>query len=237
MANTFFKFKQFTIEQDIAAMKVCTDSCLFAAWVAEQFKNIPVHKTLDIGSGTGLLSLMLAQNIAGEIHAIEINADALNQTKNNFISSPWKERLKIYHDDIRSFKNDNLYDLIICNPPFYQKSLLSLHNHINQARHDASLQPHDLIKCVRSFIKTNGNFAVLLPYHLTDQFITMADENNLYVNKLVTVSNFVNSKPIRTMLIFSAAKTDILKSSLAIKNGEEYSEQFKSLLKDYYLSL
>ncbi len=218
-------------------MKVCTDSCLFGAWVAEQFKNSPIQKILDIGSGTGLLSLMLAQSLNGEIDAVEINDDAYQQAKNNFTSSTWKEKLNIYNDDIRSFKSDRLYDLIICNPPFYQKSLPSLHNNVNQARHDSSLQPYDLLQCVSSLMKPDGSFAVLLPYHLSDRFMIMANKNNLYATKLIAVSNSGESNFIRSMLIFSTTKTDTLKSSMAIKDGDSYSVPFKLLLNDYYLTL
>lgn len=237
MANTFFKFKQFTVQQDIAAMKVCTDSCLFGAWIADEFKTASLDNMLDIGSGTGLLSLMLAQKINAEIDAVDINNDGYHQTKNNFNSSPWKERLHAYHGDIRQFKTDKKYDLIICNPPFHQQSLMSPHNNINEARHDVSLQLIDLVNCVQRLMKSSGNFAVLLPFYLTDKFISLASQHNLFVNHLIKVCNTADSPYIRSMIIFSTTVKDIITNDIAIKNGNAYTEMFKSFLKDYYLAL
>jgi tRNA1Val (adenine37-N6)-methyltransferase len=218
-------------------MKVCTDSCLFGAWVAERFKDEGIQNVLDIGSGTGLLSIMLAQKISAEFAAVELNADAYNQTKNNFNSSPWQEKLHACLGDIRQFKTDNKYDLIICNPPFYQKSLRSPHNAINEARHNVSLQPIDLLNCVQSLLKLPGNFAVLLPYDLTEKFIELANQHRLFVNHLIMVNDTTESAYIRSMIIFSTTAKIFVTNKITIKNGNDYTEVFKSLLKDYYLAL
>ncbi|MEO6813719.1 MAG: methyltransferase [Ginsengibacter sp.] len=121
LSNTYFQFKHFKIDQNKSAMKVCTDSCLFGAWVADKIekKRITPKTTLDIGSGTGLLSLMLAQKSKANIYAIEIDKNSFEQTKENFISSKWQQQLNVYHSDIKEWKHDLKYDLIISNPPFF----------------------------------------------------------------------------------------------------------------------
>lgn len=237
MANTFFKFKQFIVQQDTSAMKVCTDSCLFGAWVAEQFKNKDIQNVLDIGSGTGLLSLMLAQKMSARFDAVEINDGAYNQTKNNFNSSRWKERLNTYHEDIRQFKSAHKYDMVICNPPFYQRSLMSPHKNINEARHDVSLLPNDLLYCVQNLMTRAGYFAVLLPYYITDKFIRSANQHDLFLEYLIKVKNSADAAYIRSMAIFSRANKTVASNDIAIKNGNGYTEAFKVFLKDYYLAL
>src|SRR3954469_11797521 len=126
MANNYFSFKQFIIHQDKCAMKVCTDACLFGAYVADRFQitNSKFH-VLDIGAGTGLLSLMLAQkNSTVQIDAVEIDKAASEQAKENFKHSLWRDRLHIHHQPIQEF-GMNTYNLIISNPPFYENDLKS----------------------------------------------------------------------------------------------------------------
>ena len=149
MPNQFFKFKQFTIDQDQCAMKVCTDSCLFGAWVAEyleQEKN-SLKTILDIGTGTGLLSLMLAQKTTANIDAVEIEEAASLQASNNFLASPWNNRLQVYHAPIQLFKpiHPKSYVFIICNPPFYENNLKTDNQLKNLALHSEALSLANLI--------------------------------------------------------------------------------------------
>ncbi len=237
MGNTFFKFKQFIIHQDKCAMKVCTDSCLFGAWTAHQLINRPINKVLDIGTGTGVLSLMIAQKINTKIDAVDINKDACNQAKTNFQISPWKDRIKIYHNDISTFNKNDLYDLIMCNPPFYQQSLQSPDSSINEARHDVTLKSIDLVKKVKSLLKPGGYFSVLLPYYLSSTFINMAVQHDLILSESLNVRDTNKSPFIRTVLLFSINKNPVVENSIIIKDDDgNYSFAFKYLLRDYYLA-
>ena len=127
MANTYFQFRQFIIHQDRCAMKVTTDACLFGAWVANQIKNTgsEFSTALDIGTGTGLLSLMVSQKNDLKIDTIEIEDDAFEQLKENIADSPWKDRINLFHNDVRNFIFNQQYDVIFSNPPFYENELKS----------------------------------------------------------------------------------------------------------------
>src|SRR5689334_11682345 len=142
MPNEFFCFKQFTIHQQYCAMKVCTDACLFGAWTASAITNeqLPAGLILDIGAGTGLLSLMLGQQLNNSIiHAIEIDAVAAQQAGDNFAASSWSEQLHVYNTAIQSFSPAQQYDFIITNPPFFQNDLASPNAQRNLALHSHQL--------------------------------------------------------------------------------------------------
>ncbi|MGN6568280.1 MAG: tRNA1(Val) (adenine(37)-N6)-methyltransferase, partial [Flavipsychrobacter sp.] len=143
MSNQYFQFKQFRIEQDKCAMKVSTDACIQGAWT-------PIHDhvrhVLDIGTGTGLLSLMLAQRDPRmHIDAVELDEQAATQAKENIVSSPFSERIDIIHGDAKEYQANQQYDLIICNPPFFQNSLLGDNSKRNTARHTLSFSYEDLL--------------------------------------------------------------------------------------------
>src|SRR5437868_5022622 len=144
MPNNYFQFKQFIIQQDNCAMKVCTDACLFGAYIANELQSIPVNTILDIGAGTGLLSLMLAQKTTAVIDAVEIDNAAFEQAKENIAASPWKEKINTYHADISTFKTGKRYEHIISNPPFFEDDLRSNDEKKNFAKHDSSLTLENL---------------------------------------------------------------------------------------------
>ena len=160
--NTFFQFKQFRIDQGQTAMKVTTEGCLFGAWVASQVQN--AKSVLDIGSGTGLLSLMLAQKLQdAQIHGVELNEDAAPQADQNFKESPWGERLFIHQQKIQEFQDTQKFDLIISNPPFFKQSLNSPDANVNLARHDDSMSQQDLIKAIKLNLNQEGLAFILYP--------------------------------------------------------------------------
>jgi tRNA1Val (adenine37-N6)-methyltransferase len=239
MANNYFEFKQFTVRHDQCAMKVCTDACLFGAFVADKFqKTSHRFRVLDIGSGTGLLSLMLAQKIlTAEIDAVEIERAAAEQAKDNFRHSPWKERLHVHHQAIQQF-GINTYDLIISNPPFYENDLKSGNVKRNLALHGSALGLDDLLDVIQKHISAQGKFAVLLPYHRSANFINHAQLKDFYLSDEVSVKQTPRHPYFRSMLVFGRNKVQVKHSDLCIKEAnEEYSTEFTGLLKDYYLAL
>lgn len=220
-------------------MKVCTDACLFGAFVASKFM-VTSNKfhVLDIGAGTGLLSLMLAQkNSNGVIDAVEIDRSAAEQAKENFKNSPWKDRLHIHNQDIQQF-GFNKYDLIISNPPFYENDLKSDNAKRNLALHSAALGLDDLLDVIQKHLSSNGKFAVLLPYHRAANFINHALLKDFHLVEEVSVKQTSKHPYFRSMLLFGTNKVQAKHSDICIKEkNDDYSDEFKELLRDYYLKL
>lgn len=241
MPNNYFEFKQFRINQDKCSMKVCTDACIFGSWIAEKVVSckMSVANVLDIGSGTGLLSLMYAQkNLKARIDAIEIEENAFIQTKENFKNSKWNKRLKAFHYDIKLFIPDKKYDLIISNPPFYENDFLSNKQDKNIAKHDAGLNLNELISVVKNNLTNEGYFAVLLPYQRIKYFEDLIEENKFFLNEKLLLKQTRKHNYFRGILFFSYNQSTIITKELIIKNDEgNYTDEFNHLLKDYYLNL
>ncbi|MBL0356831.1 MAG: methyltransferase [Chitinophagaceae bacterium] len=240
MPNNYFQFKQFTVYQDRCAMKVCTDACLFGAYVTELIikENIAASNILDIGSGTGLLTLMLAQKTTTQIDAVEIDEVAYQQAANNFSESPWGERLHIFNDDITAFRPGKKYDCIISNPPFFEDDLKSVDKNKNAAKHDTTLTLQQLLSVANAFIIDDGIFAVLLPIHRVNYCMEEAAKLNLFLHKKVLVKQTPTHDFFRGILIFSNHSSTLMEETITIKNDTgNYSERFEELLKDYYLYL
>lgn len=238
MPNTYFQFKQFKINQDKSGMKVCTDSCLFGAWVADKIerKIIAPKNILDIGTGTGLLSLMIAQKSLAEVDAVEIDENSFIQAKDNFAKSQWNQRLHAFNSDIKDWTYPKKYDLIICNPPFFENDLRSFDQKKNIAKHHDALTLNDLIRVIKFNLADNGNFAMLLPFHRIQFFKNLALENNFYLNEEFLVKQTPRHSWFRGILLFKNQPTSFSSKGLIIKNNEgNYTEEFNVLLKDYYL--
>jgi tRNA1Val (adenine37-N6)-methyltransferase len=239
MPNDYFEFKQFTVQQEKAAMKVCTDACLFGAFVADRFQRTSKQfRVLDIGSGTGLLSLMFAQkNSNAQIDAVEIDKSAAEQSRENFRLSPWKDKLHIHHQPIQEF-GINTYDLIISNPPFYENDLKSENQKRNLALHSAALGLDDLLDVIQKHLSAHGKFAVLLPYHRSANFINHALLKDFHLEEEISVKQTSKHPYFRSMLLFGRNKVQTKHSDICIKEkNDDYSDEFKELLKDYYLKL
>lgn len=239
MSNNYFQFKQFIVHQDKCAMKVCTDACLFGAFVADRFQRTGNRfRVLDIGAGTGLLSLMMAQkNPVAEIDAVEVDKSAAEQAKENFKHSPWKERLHSHHQAIQEFRI-NTYDLIISNPPFYENDLKSDNAKRNLAMHGAQLGLDDLLDVVVRHISAHGKFAVLLPYHRSANFVNHALLKDFFLHEEMSVKQTPKHPYFRSMLIFGRGKVQTRHSDICIKDKtDQYSEEFRELLQEYYLKL
>jgi tRNA1Val (adenine37-N6)-methyltransferase len=219
-------------------MKVCTDACLFGAYVANELQNSTAKNILDIGTGTGLLSIMLAQKINAAIDTVEIDETAFNQAKENIAQSPWKEKINIFNSDIAEFKTNKKYDYIISNPPFFESDLKSDDEKKNFAKHDTSLTLTGLLNSVATHLSEDGFFAVLLPYHRSIYFEEESSKLNFYLTKKILVKQTSKHDYFRAMLIFSRIKSATVTYEITIKNeAGNYNTEFIELLKDYYLYL
>ncbi|NCI50410.1 methyltransferase [Sediminibacterium roseum] len=237
VANTYFQFKQFTVHQEHCAMKVCTDACLFGAWLANQFRGQAPEQILDIGAGTGLLSLMLAQSVGSTIDAIEIDESAAGQATSNFNASPWKERLHLLQGDAREITTGKKYDLIVTNPPFFENDLKSADQQRNLALHSSELDLNELLRIAETHLTPTGNFAVLLPFHRKKTMLELAEIMHFFLVNSVDVKQTTTHSFFRTMLLFGRDEITPLHSELAIREDNNYTAAFTRLLKAYYLHL
>ena len=240
MANNYFKFKQFTVYQDACAMKVCTDACIFGAYVAAMLNNRPrfANCILDIGSGTGLLSLMIAQKTTGSIEAIEIEEAAFIQAKQNIAQSPWKERITILNENVVAFNSGKKYDCIVSNPPFFEGDLKSGNQKKDAAKHDSTLTLEQLLLVINRHLSANGIFAVLLPCHRLNYFIELAKEAQYFLNESLLVQHTEAHPFFRGILVFSKDHNSAEKQELSIKNQSgNYTPEFCKLMHSYYLHL
>ncbi|WP_430614275.1 tRNA1(Val) (adenine(37)-N6)-methyltransferase [Flavobacterium sp. JP2137] len=234
-----FRFKQFSIEQDRCAMKVGTDGVLLGAWTP-----LPevLYSVLDIGSGTGLLALMLAQrSLAEQIDALEIDDDAYEQAVENFENSPWNDRLFCYHAGLDEFVDEieEEYDLIVSNPPFYTEDVKTLDDKRDLARFESSLPFGDLIEAADLFLSETGIFSVIIPFKEEEQFIEMARESGLFPFKTTRVKGHHTAEIKRSLLAFSRnSEIQQLCDELILEvERHQYTPEFTELVKDFYLKL
>lgn len=219
-------------------MKVTTDGCLFGAIVAGAFADAKNISVLDIGTGTGLLALMLAQkNITAIIDAVELDDDAAAQAKQNFAESKYANQIILHHADIKQFSAIKKYDLIICNPPFYEDDLKSAGEKRNKALHSTALLQNELIIIAENLLNKKGIVAVLLPAKRTAGFLNIAIHHGLHCRKNYAVKQTENHSTFRNIVFLSKEKTEPASEEIIIKNGEKYGSRFIELLQDYYLYL
>ena len=233
-----FQFKQFTVEQERCAMKIGTDGVLLGSWVS--IANNPIS-ILDIGAGTGILALQLAQRSNAEIiDAVEITADAYEQCVDNFENSPWGDRLFCYHASLDEFVKeiDDRYDLIISNPPFYTEDYKTLDESRDRARFNDILPFKELISSTSKLLSEEGIFAVIIPRKEEDRFIKLASEVNLFPIRLCRVRGNPTSEQKRSLLEFSFHPIAVEMEELTIENSRhDYTDEYKNLVKDFYLKM
>jgi len=221
-------------------MKVCTDSCLFGAWINEWIKieKPNVLHALDIGTGTGLLSLMLAQNHAFEIDAVEIDISAFNQAKHNIESTNWRNQIKIHLTSLQDFIPTKKYDFIFSNPPFYENDLKSNDSSKNLAKHDSGLSLETLISFIDKNLSDTGFAALLLPFHRKKYIEELLNDFSFSTVAQTLVKQSASHNHFRTMILFSKQPALQLENEINIYEERNiYSDKFLRLLKAYYLHL
>lgn len=235
MPNQEFAFKQFIIHQEKCAMKVGTDAVLLGAWV--QPKN---PKTiLDIGTGTGVIALMIAQKTEGEIDAIEIDENAFEQAKENVLASKWNNRVHVHHISLQNFSKNstNKYDLIVSNPPYFVDSFKSNAEARNSARHADQLPFSELIKCVSNLLENDGVFCVIMPVTEGYKLRDLAAYNHLYLTRLTLVKTKKEKTEKRFLMQFEKQNKKLIETELVIEKNDRhaYTAEYIELTKDYYL--
>lgn len=230
-----FKFKQFSIQQGNSAMKVCTDACLFGALISlDSSKN-----ALDIGTGTGLLSLMVAQKYPElNIDAVEIDAGAVTDAAINFKESPFAERISLFHRSIQSFSAEisKTYDVIFSNPPFYENQLKSPNSVKNLAHHASQLSFQELLNVVAQLLKHEGVLWILLPPTAMSNFTELAANKLLFIQKHFFIRHDPSKPVFREVVSLSFNQTkEPYKQEINIYENGKYSSIFTSFMRDYYL--
>jgi len=235
MPNSYFRFKEFTIQQDKSAMKVCTDSCIFGAWSAKHLNGI--KRILDVGSGTGLLSLMLAQKSGSQIDSIELDSESAGQARENIMASPWSARISLLEGDVLHYPLTGDYDFIISNPPFFEYDLRSPQEKKNKAKHNETLTLDQLIVDIRSLLTPEGIFSILLPWHRTGYFETLATENGFFLREKLIVRQTATHQPFRSICLFGFQNPEkAVVKDLIIKNEKgKYTTECAALMSDYYI--
>jgi tRNA1Val (adenine37-N6)-methyltransferase len=234
-----FSFKQFTVQQDKCAMKIGTDGVLLGAWCP--IDNNP-FSVLDIGAGTGILSLMLAQRSnAEQIDAIEIDEDAYEQCVENFETSPWSDRLFCFHAGLDEFVDEpeDEYDIIISNPPFYSEDFKTDNSQRDLARFQDALPFEDLIEAADLLLSENGIFTVIIPFKEEERFIDLCAEVELFPVKVTRVKGTHATPIVRSLLAFKRYELSVLETDeLVIEiNRHEYTDDYINLTKDFYLKM
>ncbi len=237
MHDEAFHFKQFTINQDRCAMKVGTDGVLLGAWVNPN----GAARILDIGTGTGLIALMLAQKSSAVIDGIDIDYDAFAQANENVKHSNWKSRINIFHTSLQEFSSGSeyKYDLIVSNPPFFADAYKAGTEARCIARHtDETLSFDDLINGVKNLLQDAGKFYVILPFKEGNCFIEKAAANNLFVQKLTRVKTKIEKHEKRLMIEFGLEKRSPIEDDIVIQEQDlSFTKEYIELTKDYYLGL
>ncbi len=235
MSNTWFRFRHFTIEQDHCAMKVTTDACIQGAWT-------PVvqgtQRILDVGTGTGLLSLMLAQRCpTAHISAIEIDEPAAAQAAINAQNSPWHQRIEVIHGNILEHTPETPYDLIVCNPPFFTDSLKNNQHNKSLARHNVSLTIDKLLQKMATMLCADGYCSLLLPAIEYARWQPIARQNGLYKTQLLHVRHHLHAPVKRVVAILGKQPTMASAASLLTIKDEagQYTHHFSHLMQDFYL--
>jgi tRNA1Val (adenine37-N6)-methyltransferase len=236
---SIFQFKHFSVNQDQTAMKIGTDGVLLGAWTP--IENNP-KSVLDIGTGTGIIALMLAQRSEAEqIDALEIDESAYEQAVENFENSPWGDRLFCFHAGLDEFVDDpeDEYDLIVSNPPFFSEDYRSANEQRDLARFQEAMPFEEIVEAADLLLSENGIFSVIIPFNEEVRFIELCAEVELFPIKITRVKGTKNTKIVRSLLAFKRYELSVLTADeLVIEiSRHEYTPEYISLTKDFYLKM
>ena len=230
-----FRFKQFELEHDRCSHKVGTDGVLLGCWVNIQETD---RHLLDIGTGSGLIALILAQRThpAARIDAVEIHQEDATQARENVLRSPWPEKIALHHAPVQGFAPDTRYDLIVTNPPYFQDSLLPPDRRRSTARHTSELSFPDLIQAVVRLLSPRGRFAVILPPPEALQLTSLCEARGLFPSRVAEFYTRQHKSPERVLTEFSSKKDSPETGNITLYDtGERWSQQYRTLTKDFYI--
>lgn len=238
MSNSYFQFKQFRIEQDRCAMKVCTDACVFGGIIDPS----KARHVLDIGTGTGLLSLMIAQRCNAMIQAIDIDENAAAQARANAAASPFYDRVSVHHTSVQDFAKTTApksFDLVFCNPPFFENCTRSQHQERRIARHTDTLSFADLMESIETLLSDDGRYYVHVPIEFEHSIAKQIKHVGLFIDERVTLRH--SSKKPETRVIFGGTRYEApLKQdvySFRTDDNSAYAPRVAAMLEPYYLSV
>lgn len=235
MPNPFFSFKKFTVYHDRCAMKVGTDGVLLGAWTGITHSQ----RILDIGTGTGLIALMLAQRTeTAQIMAVDIDLEAVMQASENIKASPWSNRIEVFQKDICTYTSEVLFDTIVSNPPYFINSLKCTDIQRNTARHTDTLNAFSLLKKVTELLTPEGTFSIIIPSEQTEELIQIAENQGLHPSRLTQIITRPGLSPKRSLVEFRKTIQDFPTDELTIElERHVYSEEYIALTKDFYLKM
>lgn len=229
-----FRFQQFEVDQNGAGFKITTDALILGALA-------PIENSagvLEIGTGTGVVTLMMAQRSAAHFTAVELDAISAEVAKRNFMQSPWANRIQIIHADATELKakKEELFDFIVCNPPYFSASLLSHDDRKNSARHQQSLSPGSLVHTFKNNAKPEGKLFLISTPEYIKAIITIAVTEGLWCNKIINVYSQPGKPLLRQLVLLSYHSGPIVQEDFIIKaENVNYSNEYKKALKDYLL--
>ncbi|MDR1763640.1 MAG: methyltransferase [Dysgonamonadaceae bacterium] len=234
MSQAYFQFKQFTVRHDLCAMKVGTDGAVLGAWA----DCSRAQSALDVGAGSGLIALMLAQRSNAAVDAVDIDENACRQSKINFENSPFGGRMRIFNADYRNFQPGRKYDLIVSNPPYFSRSLKPPLAERSFARHDEALPTEILISKSASLMNENSRLSLIIPTDKMENTAQTAEKYGLHLRRKTEVYSLPTKPPKRVLLEFTNCKADLEEDKLTIETSPKiYSSEFVRLLKEFYLKL
>ncbi len=231
---TPFKFKQFVVHHDRCSMKVGTDAVLLGSWV----NVLGARHILEVGTGSGVISLILAQRTLpdAKLEAIEIEQEDAEQAKENIAQSPWPKKIKVHHQSLQTFTSNKTFDLVVSNPPFFINSQLPSSSKRSQARHTGSLSYSELIIGAGKLLNTSGRLAVVLPFEEGKQFQIVAKENNFHVVRQLAFFSRQGKPQERWLFEFAfIPKINSAETLILHETDEEWSEDYKKLTHEFYL--